>query len=237
MSEKTAYKRILLKLSGEALAGEKKTGIDADTLGKICDQIKEIKQLGTEILIVVGGGNFWRGRYSEEIERTTSDYMGMLATSINALAVQSALEARGMDTRVQTAIEMKEIAEPYIKRKAMQHLTKGRIVIFACGTGNPFFSTDTTAALRAAETEADIILFAKTIDGIYSEDPKINPNAKKYKQISYLDIINQNLKVLDSTATSLCMDNKIPFIIFGIDKPEDMVKIVKGDRSIGTIVQ
>ena len=168
---------------------------------------------------MVGGGNFWRGRYSEEIERTTSDYMGMLATSINALAVQSALEARGMDTRVQTAIEMREIAEPYIKRKAMQHLTKGRIVIFACGTGNPFFSTDTTAALRAAETEADVILFAKTTDGIYSEDPKINPNAKKYEQISYLDIINQNLKVIDSTATSLCMDNKIPFIIFGIDKP------------------
>ncbi len=237
MSEKTAYKRILLKLSGEALAGENKTGIDADTLGKICDQIKEIKELGVEILIVVGGGNFWRGRYSEEIERTTSDYMGMLATSINALAVQSALEARGMDTRVQTAIEMREIAEPYIKRKAMQHLTKGRIVIFACGTGNPFFSTDTTAALRAAETEADVILFAKTTDGIYSEDPKINPNAKKYEQISYLDIINQNLKVLDSTATSLCMDNKIPFIIFGIDKPEDMVRIVKGDRSIGTIVK
>ena len=237
MSEKTAYKRILLKLSGEALAGENKTGIDADTLGKICDQIKEIKELGVEILIVVGGGNFWRGRYSEEIERTTSDYMGMLATSINALAVQSALEARGMDTRVQTAIEMREIAEPYIKRKAMQHLTKGRIVIFACGTGNPFFSTDTTAALRAAETEADVILFAKTTDGIYSEDPKINPNAKKYEQISYLDIINQNLKVIDSTATSLCMDNKIPFIIFGIDKPEDMVRIVKGDRSIGTIVK
>ena len=237
MSEKTAYKRILLKLSGEALAGENKTGIDADTLGKICDQIKEIKKLGVEILIVVGGGNFWRGRYSEEIERTTSDYMGMLATSINALAVQSALEARGMDTRVQTAIEMREIAEPYIKRKAMQHLTKGRIVIFACGTGNPFFSTDTTAALRAAETEADVILFAKTTDGIYSEDPKINPNAKKYEQISYLDIINQNLKVIDSTATSLCMDNKIPFIIFGIDKPEDMVRIVKGDRSIGTIVK
>ena len=237
MSEKTAYKRILLKLSGEALAGENKTGIDADTLGKICDQIKEIKKLGVEILIVVGGGNFWRGRYSEEIERTTSDYMGMLATSINALAVQSALEARGMDTRVQTAIEMREIAEPYIKRKAMQHLTKGRIVIFACGTGNPFFSTDTTAALRAAETEADVILFAKTTDGIYSEDPKINPNAKKYEQISYLDIINQNLKVIDSTATSLCMDNKIPFIIFGIDKPEDMFRIVKGDRSIGTIVQ
>ncbi len=236
MSEKIAYKRILLKLSGEALAGESKNGIDADVLGKICNQIKNITELGVEVLIVVGGGNFWRGRYSDEIERTTSDYMGMLATSINALAVQSALEARGMDTRVQTAIEMKEIAEPYIKRRAMQHLKKGRVVIFACGTGNPFFSTDTAAALRAAETEADVILFAKTIDGIYSDDPKLNPNAQKYEQISYLDIINKKLKVVDSTATSLCMDNKIPFIIFGIDKPENMVKIVKGDRSIGTIV-
>lgn len=237
MSSEIVYKRILLKLSGEALAGNNKTGIDANTLGKICDQIKIVKDMGTEISIVVGGGNFWRGRYSDEIERTTSDYMGMLATSINALAVQSALEARGIDTRVQTAIEMREIAEPYIRRKAVQHLVKNRIVIFACGTGNPFFSTDTTAALRAAEMEADVILFAKTTDGIYNEDPKINPNAKKYNQISYLDIINQKLKVLDSTATSLCMDNKIPFIIFGIDKPENIVKIVKGDSSIGTIVK
>lgn len=232
-----AYKRVLLKISGEALAGNKKTGIDANTLGNICDQIKVLKQLGTEILIVVGGGNFWRGRYSDEIERTTSDYMGMLATSINALAVESALEARGMDARVQTAIEMKEIAEPYIRQKAIHHLENGRIVVFACGTGNPFFSTDTAAALRAAEMEADIILFAKTTDGIYTADPKIDSNAKKYDHISYLDIINQDLKVLDSTATSLCMENKIPFIIFGIDKPEDMIKIVKGDSSIGTIVQ
>ena len=232
-----AYKRILLKISGESLAGDKKSGIDANTLGKICDQIKVLKDIGTEILIVVGGGNFWRGRYSDEIERTTSDYMGMLATSINALAVESALEARGMDARVQTAIEMKEIAEPYIRQKAIHHIEKGRIVIFACGTGNPFFSTDTAAALRAAEMEADVILFAKTTDGVYSADPKIDSNAKKYDHISYLDIINQNLKVLDSTATSLCMDNNIPFIIFGIDKPEDMVKIVKGDSSIGTIVK
>ena len=232
-----AYKRILLKISGEALAGKNNGGIDSETLGKICDQIKVLKDLGTDILIVVGGGNFWRGRNSNEIERTTSDYMGMLATSINALAIQSALEARGMDTRVQTAIEMREIAEPYIRRKAIQHLVKGRIVIFACGTGNPFFSTDTTAALRAAEMEADVILFAKTTDGIYSDDPKKNQNAVKYEQISYLDIINNNLKVVDSTATSLCMDNKIPFIIFGIDDPENMVKIVKGDSSIGTIVK
>ena len=234
---KTAYKRILLKISGEALAVEKKAGIDANTLGKICDQIKILKDMGTEILIVVGGGNFWRGRYSDEIERTTSDYMGMLATSINALAVESALEARGMDARVQTAIEMKEIAEAYIRQKAVHHLEKGRIVVFACGTGNPFFSTDTAAALRAAEMEADIILFAKTTDGVYTADPKIDPGAKKYDHISYLDIITKELKVLDSTATSLCMENKIPFIIFGIDKPEDMVKIVCGDSSIGTIVE
>lgn len=231
------YKRILLKISGESLAGNNKTGIDAGTLGKICDQIKILKEMGIEILIVVGGGNFWRGRYSDEIERTTSDYMGMLATSINALAVESALEARGMDARVQTAIEMREIAEPYIRQKAVHHLKNGRIVIFACGTGNPFFSTDTTAALRAAEMDADVILFAKTTDGIYSADPKIDTNAKKYDHISYLEIINQELKVIDSTATSLCMDNKIPFIIFGIDKPEDMIKIVKGDKSIGTIVE
>lgn len=237
MSEEIAYKRVLLKLSGEALAGEKKTGIDADTLGKICDQIKVLHELETEILIVVGGGNFWRGRYSDEIERTTSDYMGMLATSINSLAIQSALEARGMDTRVQTAIEMREIAEPYIKRKAMQHLTKGRIVIFACGTGNPFFSTDTTAALRAAEMEAEVILFAKTTDGVYSADPKLDQNAVKFDEISYMDIITKKLKIIDSTATSLCMDNRIPLVIFGIDEPENMVKIVKGDKTIGTMVK
>ena len=237
MSDEIEYKRILLKISGESLAGDNKTGIDATTLGKICDQIKILKEMGTEILIVVGGGNFWRGRYSDEIERTTSDYMGMLATSINALAVESALEARGMDARVQTAIEMREIAEPYIRQKAVHHLENGRIVIFACGTGNPFFSTDTTAALRAAEMDADVILFAKTTDGIYSADPKINPNAIKYDHISYLEIINQELKVIDSTATSLCMDNKIPFIIFGIDKPEDMIKIIQGDKTIGTIVK
>lgn len=237
MSNQTEYKRILLKLSGEALAGEKKTGIDAETLGKICDQIKILSEMGAEILIVVGGGNFWRGRYSDEIERTTSDYMGMLATSINSLAIQAALEARGMDTRVQSAIEMREIAEPYIRRKAVQHLKKGRIVIFACGTGNPFFSTDTTAALRAAEMDADLILFAKTTDGVYSADPKLDPTAERYTEISYMDIITKKLKIIDSTATSLCMDNKIPLIIFGIDKPENMVKIIKGDKTIGTIVK
>lgn len=231
-----AYKRILLKLSGEALAGGKKTGIDGTTVGKICDKIKEIVDMGVEVAIVVGGGNFWRGRDGHELERTTSDYMGMLATTINGLALQDALEARGIYTRVQTAIEMREIAEPYIKRKAIKHLERGRVVIFACGTGNPYFSTDTGAALRAAETDAEVILLAKTIDGVYSADPKQDPNAVKYDEISYLDILNQDLKVMDSTATSLCKDNKIPLVVFGIDDPENIVRIIKGER-IGTLVK
>lgn len=236
MQSEIAYKRVLLKLSGEALSGNNKNGIDAEILGRICDQIKIIHEMGVQVIIVVGGGNFWRGNFSSDIERTTSDYMGMLATAINSLAIQSALEARDIETRVQTAIEMREIAEPYIKRRAMQHLIKNRIVIFGCGTGNPFFSTDTAAALRAAETDADVILFAKTIDGVYSDDPKKNKNAIKYDKISYLDIINKELKIIDSTATSLCMDNKIPLIIFGIDRPENIVDIIKG-KNIGTIVE
>lgn len=236
MQGEIAYKRILLKLSGEALAGGKKSGIDAEVLGKICDQVRVIHDMGVEVSIVVGGGNFWRGNFSDEIERTTSDYMGMLATAINSLAIQSALEARGIDTRVQTAIDMKEIAEPFIKRKAMQHLSKGRVVIFGCGTGNPFFSTDTTAALRAAETEADVILFAKTIDAIYSDDPKKNKDAVKYDEISYMEILNHKLKIIDSTATSLCMDNKIPFVIFGMSRTENIVDIIQG-KKIGTIVK
>lgn len=231
-----AYKRILLKLSGEALAGGKKTGVYADVLGKICDQIKNVVDLGVEVSIVVGGGNFWRGRYGHQMERTTSDYMGMLATAMNGLALQDALEARGINTRLQTAIEMRQIAEPYIKRKAMKHLERGRVVIFSCGTGNPYFTTDTAAALRAAETGAEVILLAKTIDGVYSADPKLDPTAVKYDEISYLDILNQDLKVMDSTATSLCRDNQIPLIVFGIDKPENMVRIVQGEK-IGTIVR
>ena len=235
MSE-TKYKRILLKLSGEALAGDKKTGIDQEVLGRICDEIKKVKEMGVEIAIVVGGGNFWRGKYGTEMERTTSDYMGMLATVMNGLALQDALEARGMYTRVQTAIEMRQIAEPYIKRKALKHLEKGRIVIFACGTGNPYFTTDTTAALRAAEIEANLILVAKTIDAVYSADPKLDPNAVRYDKITYLDILNKNLKVMDSTATSLCRDNKIPLIVFGIDKPDNIQKAVLGEK-IGTLVE
>lgn len=231
-----AYKRVLLKLSGEALAGERKNGIDADTLGRICDKIKEIVDMGVQVSIVVGGGNFWRGRYGHQMERTTSDYMGMLATTINGLALQDALEARGIYTRLQTAIEMRQIAEPYIKRKATKHLEKGRVVIFACGTGNPYFSTDTCAALRAAETDSEIILLAKTIDGVYSADPKEDTTAVKYDEISYLDILNKNLKVMDSTATSLCRDNNIPLRVFGIDDPENIVRIIKGEQ-IGTIVK
>jgi len=231
-----AYKSVLLKLSGEALAGDKKTGIDADTIGKICDEIKKIVDLGVKVSIVVGGGNFWRGRYGHQMERTTSDYMGMLATAINALGLQDALEARGVHTRVQTAIEMREIAEPYIKRKAQKHLQKGRVVIFACGTGSPFFSTDTGAALRAAEMDAEIIMLAKTIDGVYSADPKIDKEAVKYDEITYLDILNKDLKVMDSTATSLCKDNNIPLVVFGIDEPENIVRIIKGEK-IGTIVK
>ena len=231
-----AYKRVLLKLSGEALAGTQKTGINAETLGKICDKIKQIVEMGVQVSIVVGGGNFWRGRDGHEMERTTSDYMGMLATTINALGLQDALEARGIYTRVQTAIEMREIAEPYIKRKAAKHLERGRVVIFACGTGNPYFSTDTVAALRAAETDSEVILLAKTIDGVYSADPKIDKTAVKYDEITYLDILNKDLKVMDSTATSLCRDNKIPLVVFGIDDPENIVRIIKGER-IGTIVK
>ncbi len=234
MSE-ARYKRILLKLSGEALAGDNKTGVYADVIGKICDQIKNVVDLGVEVGIVVGGGNFWRGRYGHEMERTTSDYMGMLATTMNALALQDCLESRGVHTRVQTAIEMREIAEPFIKRKAEKHLKKGRVVIFACGTGHPYFSTDTGAALRAAEINAEIILLAKTIDGVYSADPKIDPTAKKYDKISYIDILDKDLKVMDSTATSLCRDNKIPLMVFEIAKPENIVKIVMGEK-IGTFV-
>ena len=234
--ETIKYKRVLLKLSGEALAGEKKTGVYSDVVGKICDQVKNLVDLGVQVAIVVGGGNFWRGRYGLQMERTTSDYMGMLATTMNGLALQDALEARGLKTRLQTAIEMRQIAEPYIKRKALKHLERGRVVIFAAGTGNPYFTTDTTAALRAAEIDAEVILFAKTIDGVYSADPKEDPNAVKYDEITYLDILNKDLKVMDSTATSLCRDNHIPLVVFDLGEPENMVKVVKGEK-IGTVVK
>ena len=235
MSE-AKYKRVLLKLSGEALAGEQKTGVNPEVIGKMCDKIKEVVEMGVQVAIVVGGGNFWRGRNGLDMERTTADYMGMLATAMNGLALQDALEVRGIHSRVQTAIEMREIAEPFIKRKAIKHLGRGRVVIFACGTGNPFFTTDTGAALRAAEIEADAILLGKAIDGVYSADPKLDPTAEKYDEITYQEVLNKDLKVMDSTATALCKDNNIPLVVFGIADPENIVRAVKGEK-IGTIVK
>lgn len=232
---KAKYKRILLKLSGEALAGQNGFGIDADTLGKVCDNIKKVVDMGVEVAIVVGGGNFWRGRQAHQMERTTADYMGMLATIMNGQALQDALEVRGLDTRLQTSISMQQIAEPYIRRKAVRHLEKGRVVIFAGGTGNPFFSTDTCAALRATEVNAEIILFGKTIDGVYDSDPKENPNAKKFTEITYTEILQKNLKVMDSTAASLCRDNNMPTMIFALGNGENIISAVNGEN-IGTIV-
>lgn len=230
------YKRVIIKLSGEALAGEVGFGIDPATIQSICMSIKEAKELGVEIAIVVGGGNIWRGRNGEGMDRATADYMGMLATVINALALQDALENLGVDVRVQTAIEMKEVAEPYIRRRAIRHLEKGRIVIFASGTGNPYFSTDTTAALRAAEIDAEVILSAKKVDAVYDSDPNLNPNAKKFTKLSYIDVLNKGLKIMDSTAISLCMDNSIRISVFGLHDPNNIVKVLCGEN-IGTIVE
>lgn len=227
------YKRIILKISGEALAGDVGLGFDFDVIGSVADQVIEVAKLGVEIGIIVGGGNIWRGRRGVGMDRTTADHMGMLATVINALAMQDALENKGMQTRVLTAIEMRQIAEPYIRRRAMRHLEKGRVVIFACGTGNPYFSTDTAAALRAAEIEAELILLAKNVRGVYDSDPKINPNAKMYDFISYIDVINQKLTVMDTTAVSLCMDNNIPIVCFGLDVPNGIKRVVMGEN-IGT---
>lgn len=232
-----AYKRIVLKLSGEALAGSEKTGIDNDVIKSIAKRVKTITEMGVEVGIVVGGGNFWRGRDSLNIQRATSDYMGMLGTVMNALALQDALEKMDVLTRVQTSIEMRAVAEPYIRRRAIRQLEKKMVVIFAAGTGNPYFSTDTTAALRAAEINAEAILLAKKgVDGIYDSDPKINKDAKKFDKLSYLDILSKNLKIMDATATSLCMDNNIPLVVFGIDDPDNIVRVVEGER-IGTIVK
>ncbi len=230
------YKRVIIKLSGEALAGSAGHGIDTPTVQSICSQIKEVFELGVEIAIVVGGGNFWRGRSGEGMDKSTADYMGMLATCINALGLQDVLEEMDVPVRVQTAIEMKQIAEPYIRRKAIRHLEKRRVVIFACGTGNPFFTTDTTAALRAAEIDAEIILLAKSIDAVYDSDPLVNPDAIRYSELSYIDVLNQGLKVMDSTATSLCMDNHIPILVFGLNEPENILRAIMGEK-IGTIIQ
>ncbi len=233
--EVAKYKRIMLKISGEALAGEKGFGIDFETANNIALQIKELVKLGVEIGIVVGGGNIWRGRSGEGMDRTTADYMGMMATCINALALQDSLENLGVNTRVQTAIEMKEVAEPFIRRRAMRHLEKGRVVIFAAGTGNPYFSTDTTAALRAAEIEAEVILLAKKVDGVYDKDPHKYNDAVKFEKLSYLNVLEKGLQVMDSTATSLCMDNNIPILVFGLDKPENIKRVILGEK-IGTLV-
>ena len=229
------YKRVMLKLSGEALAGENGFGIDFNIAMNIAKAVKELVDMGIEVGAVVGGGNIWRGRSGEGMDRTTADHMGMLATSINALALQDSLESLGVDTRVQTAIEMKEIAEPYIRRRAMRHLEKGRVVIFGAGTGNPYFSTDTAAALRAAEIEADVILLAKKVDGVYDKDPHKYDDAKKYDELSYIEVLEQGLQVMDSTATSLCMDNNIPILVFALDNPENIKRVVLGEN-IGTIV-
>ena len=231
------YKRVILKISGEALAGEKGTGLDEGTLIRISEEIKHcIEDLGVEIGIVVGGGNFWRGRSGKNMDRSRADHMGMLATVINALAIQDSLEQQGVPCRVCTAIEMRAIAEPYIRGRADRHLDKGRVVVFACGTGNPFFSTDTAAALRAAEMDADIILLAKKVDGVYDSDPNINSQAVKFDSINYLDVLNRGLGVMDSTATSLCMDNKIPIMVFGLNDPKNITRSVMGEM-VGTLVK
>lgn len=231
------YKRVVLKISGEALSGNAGHGINSEIVNKISNVIKRINEMGVEVAIVVGGGNFWRGATATEMDRTTSDYMGMLGTIINGLALQDALENLDVETRLQTAIEMRQIAEPYIRRKAVRHLEKGRVVIFSGGSGNPFFSTDTTAALRAAEINAEIILLAKNgVDGVYSDDPNKNSEAVKYDELNYIDVLNKGLKIMDSTATSLCMDNKIPILVFGIENPESIEKIISGEN-IGTIIK
>ncbi len=237
--ENAKYKRVVLKLSGEALAGEAGFGIEPAIIKSVAKQVKEIAELGVEVAVVVGGGNIWRGKIGSEMgmDRATADYMGMLATVMNSLAMQDSLENLGVQTRVQTSIEMRQVAEPYIRRRAIRHLEKKRVVIFAAGTGNPYFSTDTTAALRAAEIEADVILMAKNkVDGVYSADPSVDINAKKYQSLSYLDVLKEGLEVMDSTASSLCMDNDIPLIVFSIMEEGNIKKAVMGEN-IGTVVR
>ena len=231
------YKRVLIKISGEALAGDKKSGLDFGVISSVCEAVKKCLALGVEVGIVIGGGNFWRGVKdgSGKIERTRADHMGMLATVMNCLAVADVMEQHGIDVRVQTAIEMRAVAEPYIRLRAMRHLSKGRVVLFGAGTGNPYFSTDTAAVLRAAEIEADAILLAKNIDGVYSADPKVDDHAVKYDAITYDEVLAQHLAVMDTTATSLSMDNSIPVIVFELKDPENIVRAVLGEK-IGTVV-
>ena len=232
------YKRVLLKISGEALAGDKHFGLDFQVMGRVADVIKQCVDMGVQVGIVIGGGNFWRGVKDggDKMVRVRADHMGMLATAINALAVADVLEQHGVEVRVQTAIEMRQIAEPYIRSRAIRHLEKGRVVVFGCGTGNPFFSTDTAAVLRAAEIDADVILLAKNVDGVYSADPVKHADAVKYDSITYDDVLAQHLAVMDTTATSLSMDNDIPVLLFALKDPENIVRAVKGEK-IGTIVK
>ena len=232
---KICYKRILLKLSGEALAGEKKTGIDFNYVLKIAGEIKKCVDLGAQIAIVVGGGNYWRGRSNQQMDRIRADYIGMLATTMNALTVQDALIQVGADCRAMTAIEMRQVAEPYVRNRAVAHLEKGRVVIFGAGTGNPFFSTDTCAALRAAEIEADIVFKATNVDGVYTSDPRYDPNAKKYHHISYMQILKDQLAVMDSTAAALCNENNLPIYVFNMSDPANIVRVVEG-ADIGTMI-
>ncbi|NOU93400.1 UMP kinase [Paenibacillus sp. LMG 31456] len=237
--ERPIFKRVILKLSGEALAGQLGYGIDSEVMTSIALQVKEVVELNVEVAIVVGGGNIWRGIAGSEkgIDRATADYMGMLATVMNSLALQDALETIDVPTRVQTSITMQQVAEPYIRRRAIRHLEKGRVVIFAAGTGNPYFSTDTTAALRAAEIEAEVILMAKNrVDGVYSADPFKDPSAEKFETLTYMEVLNKNLGVMDSTASSLCMDNNIPLIVFSITESGNIKRVVLGEK-IGTIVK
>ncbi len=229
------YKRVLLKISGEALAGEKKTGLDDAMLAGVACDVKKLREMGVEVAVVVGGGNFWRGRTSVNMDRATADYMGMLATCINALALQDAFEQNGIPTRVQTAIEMRQIAEPYIRRKAISELEKGYVVIFAAGTGSPFFSTDTTAALRAAEIAADVILLAKNVDAVYDSDPAKNPDARPFRNLTHQEVLERDLKVMDSTAASLCRDNHITIHVFGLAEENSIIRACTGEE-IGTII-
>lgn len=232
----TKYKRILLKVSGEVMAGEKGVGIDFDTVLTICESIKKVATLGVEVAIVVGGGNFWRGRSSGKMDRTRADHMGMLATVINALALSDALEQLGVAVRVQTAIAMHEVAEPYIRNRAVRHLEKGRVVVFGCGTGNPFCSTDSAAALRACEIDADVIFKATNVDGVYDSDPKTNKDAVKYDEISLAEVVEKRLHVMDTTAAAMCLENDIPILVFNLNDPDNIVRAVKGEN-IGTIVK
>ena len=232
------YKRVLLKISGEALAGDKKFGLDFGVMGQVADVIRQCVEMGVQVGVVIGGGNFWRGVKNGEgyIERTRADHMGMLATTMNCLAMADVLEQKGVDVRVQTALEMRAVAEPYIRSRAIRHLEKGRVVIFGCGTGNPFFSTDTAAVLRAAEIGAEVILLAKNIDGVYDSDPAKNADARKFDTISYDEVLAQHLAVMDSTATSLSMDNHIPVLVFALKDPYNIVRVLRGEK-IGTIVK